>query len=86
MDIKKIPTKLKLQDKEEIKMLLRRYWVSMIYHLFLGLILFSIPFFFIVPLFQKGGWGILIFSIILLGALFVIFKTIFLRAHTRSHF
>ena len=71
-----IPPTLKINVHENIEIVLRKYWVSLIYKLSLGLVLFVAPFFFIVPLFKIEPWGMVIFVVVVTLALFIVFRVL----------
>ena len=68
--------KINLKENEVIERIIRKYWVSILYKLILGLILLSVPFIFIVPLFKKGTLGISIFGVVLAIAVLMISRVL----------
>lgn len=58
-----------LKENEEIFKTIRRHWLTYLFSIFITFILICLPFLFIVPLFQWGKWGILLFFLIILVAI-----------------
>lgn len=73
-DLKKtLKRKIKLNKGEEIILVVRKYWISIVFKLFIGSILLITPIIFVSPLFAKGVIGKSIFFVVLLfGALLIL--------------
>ena len=54
-----------LKDDEQLIRIIRRYWLTFIIPGLLSAVLILIPFFFLIPLFAAGRWGIIGFSVLL---------------------
>lgn len=66
-----------LKPGEEVVEIVRRYSLTYLPHGSLGLVLLLLPFFLLFPLFRWGGWGILIFFILILTAIVFIFRILY---------
>lgn len=60
---------IKLKEGEEILLVVRQTPVNFAGSILIGIFLFLLPFFLLFPLFSWGKWGIVIFCILLFGAL-----------------
>jgi len=60
----------KLKEGEEILFVVRQSPIAFSTSLLIGLLLFLLPFFLLFPLFSLGKWGVLIFILLFLGALY----------------
>ncbi|HEX9664289.1 MAG TPA: PH domain-containing protein [Patescibacteria group bacterium] len=60
---------ISLNEDEEVYKVIRRYWLNYFFAIFVTFILITLPFILIVPLFQRGRWGMGLFFIILIFGL-----------------
>ncbi len=66
-----------LKEGEEIICLVRRYYLTYAFHIFLSLVFILLPFFFLYPLFRWGTAGIIIFFLALVfGIIFALRQTV----------
>lgn len=66
-----------LKEGEEIVCLVRRYYLTYAFHVFLALLFILLPFFFIYPLFRWGTFGVIIFFVALLfGGIFALRQSV----------
>ncbi len=68
-----------LRDGEQIIEVIRKHWTTNIFKYIILIILICLPFFFMVPLFNAGMWGQIIFAFLLAVALFWLLKIISLN-------
>ena len=66
-----------LKEGEELIRIVRRYYLTYSFHIFLAFIIILIPFFFLYPLFRLGGWGVFFFFLMLIvGILYALRQSI----------
>lgn len=58
-----------LKEGEEIVAIVRRYYLTYAFQIFISAMLILIPFFLMYPLFRWGGWGALVFFLLLIFGL-----------------
>lgn len=63
-----------LKSSEEVVRIVRRYGLTFLPQGALGVAFLLLPFFLLFPLFRWGGWGILIFCLLVLVAIFYILR------------
>jgi membrane protein YdbS with pleckstrin-like domain len=70
MNIAKV---VRLKDGEIVVRVMRRYWVTLLPHILLALLLVYAPFFFLVPLMSVGAWGLVVLGLsVAAGVLFAV--------------
>lgn len=65
-----IVKQVQLRDGEKILHVFRRHWSKHIVQILISIVLLSLPFIFLVPLFEWDTWGIPLFFVILIIAIF----------------
>jgi len=68
---------IQLKPEEDILMTVRQDLVPLIPWVIVLIVWFILPFFFMFPLFTLGEWGVLIFAVIVLSAVFFAYRTWF---------
>ena len=66
-----------LKESERLIRIVRPYWLTMLGSMALSAILSIAPFFFLVPLFRLGGWGVGGFIVLVVGGVYLIARTAF---------
>lgn len=67
---------VQLKDNEDVRLLVRRHFMTLVPGLLLALILIVVPFFFLFPLFSLGTIGIIIFGALVLAGILVAVRTV----------
>ena len=73
---------LSLQKDEEVQKIYRRSWWRHFWSLILAFIVFVLPFFLIYPLFHYGWWGIMVFLVLLILAIWLGLRLYFVHLDT----